>query len=105
MLEQYQSQIAAALRPAFDRDSAHPDTTEVASDVLVSFLRFNVSSDPVIFRRLTSLLTSTLPGIARTLALQKEWPALLRGLPQTRGFSSLFIDLLFDHTRDPLCQF
>lgn len=65
VLEQYQSQIAAALRPAFERDTAHPDATEVAADTLVTFFQFNVSSDPVILRRLSSLLTANLPEISR----------------------------------------
>lgn len=67
VLEQYQSQIAAALRPAFERETAQPDATVMAVDVLVAFFRFNVSSDPVIFRRLTALLIAPLPEIARTL--------------------------------------
>jgi hypothetical protein len=66
VLEQYQSQIAAALRPAFERETAQPDATIMAVEVLVAFFRYNVSSDPVIFRRLTALLTAPLPEIART---------------------------------------
>ncbi|ELR19496.1 HEAT repeat domain containing protein [Acanthamoeba castellanii str. Neff] len=65
VLEQYQSQIAAALRPAFERETAQPDATVMAVDVLVAFFRFNVSSDPVIFRRLTALLIAPLPEIAQ----------------------------------------
>lgn len=65
MLEQYQSQIAAALRPAFDRETADPDLTMVAMDAVVAFFTFHVSSDPVVFRRLTALLTSSLPDLAR----------------------------------------
>ncbi|XP_056402001.1 HEAT repeat-containing protein 5A isoform X2 [Hyla sarda] len=93
ILEQYQANVVAAVRPAFNSDT-HPDVTARACQVSSAWLASGVVKDPSDLLRVQQLLLSSLSKVQmmkETLSLYNEGTSTMETLAVLKAWAEVYI--------------
>jgi len=92
VLEQYQAQVGAALRPAFAADEAPSHVTAAACDVCSAWLGSGVARDPGDLRRVYQLLVSSLGKLRpKSSPLYNESALTLEKLSILKAWAEVYL--------------
>ncbi|XP_075700503.1 HEAT repeat-containing protein 5A isoform X2 [Rhinoderma darwinii] len=93
ILEQYQANVVAAVRPAFNSDS-HPDVTAKACQVCSAWLASGVVKDPSDLHRIQQLLLSSLSRVQmmkETSSVYSESTTTMETLAVLKAWAEVYI--------------